>query len=331
MIKFQELEDKLRELQKNVNCAYQNSSASPPTNATTGTSGGETGMYRSEDIGLDKNVVAPMTMQMSEEDVKKDNNLSQDVMAMSEEVIKFDKNGQWSLEKSKFKTLQHKIESQGHSPESAAAITASIGRKEIGQKEMTARSKAALNKAQVPGSKYPPAAMNPGGQRMETAGPPKFGPINPTPQPPNKMATKGEDDDMDKVDPDENVNIPHPQGKAKMTNGVNKAESMKDGTNQRLANPPEKSVGDSRGNVRMVKEEGKFKVMPEVTEKDSKKEKVTGLPYNKKMHKGEGTNGEAKVNATAPKITEVKPTGAQGNKARGFDENKAPGRTVFSN
>jgi hypothetical protein len=50
------------------------------------------------------------------------------------------------LEKSAFKTLQRKIEGQGHSKDSAAAITASIGRKEIGQKEMTARSKAGMAK-----------------------------------------------------------------------------------------------------------------------------------------------------------------------------------------
>lgn len=29
---------------------------------------------------------------------------------------------------------------------------------------------------------------------------------------------------LDKVDPEENVNIPHPQGKAKMSNGINKGE-----------------------------------------------------------------------------------------------------------
>jgi hypothetical protein len=237
------------DLKKNANC-----SAMP--NPTTGTSGGQGGMYRSEDIA-------------------KGGPGGEDVMAMSEEVIKFDKNGQWSLDKSSdFKKLQHKIEGQGHSKESAGAITASIGRKDIGQKEMTARSKAGMNK----------------------------------------------------VDPEENVNIPHPQGKATMANGVNKDENidgtnrqanpkmrMKDagpigdvhmikdetdspklGTNQRLANPPEGHVSDGRGNVHMVKDEGtneeaasskphnkgKFKVMDEVEEKESKKANAAGLPYN---------------------------------------------------
>jgi len=60
---------------------------------------------------------------------------------------------------------------------------------------------------------------------------------------------------LDKVDPDENVNIPHPQGKAKMAVGINKEESKKDGTNQRLANPPESAVHDGRGKVHMVKGE----------------------------------------------------------------------------
>ena len=242
-------------------------------NATTGTSGGQGGMYRSED--LDKNVVAPVTMQMSDK-MKKDGMIGQDCMAMSEETIKADSNGQWRIEKSAFKTLQHKIEREGHSKESAGAITASIGRKELGQKEMTARSKAGMNK----------------------------------------------------VDPEENVNIPHPKGKAKMTDGVNKDESMKDGTNQRLANPPEKAVHDGRGKIHMVKDEGtnekanpsrphnkgKFKVMDEVEEKESKKASPKGKPYSDKGEVNKGDHGKP----------------AQGNEAKGFDENKAPGRGTFS-
>lgn len=116
---------------------------------------------------------------------------------------------------------------------------------------------------------------------------------------------------LDKVDPTENVNIPHPKGKAKMANGVNKM----DGTNKRIADPKESPKEDARGKIHMVKDEGtneksnpskphnkgKFKVMDEVKEKESKKEKVSGLPYNgedKKMHKsdkvlvGTGTNDE---------------------------------------
>ena len=237
--KFKEFKE---ELNKNMNGPMNPGMQKP--NATVGTSGGQGGMYRSEDI-------------------KKDGMIGQDAMAMSEDCIKFDKNGQWKLDKSAFKTLQHKIERQGHSKESAGAITASIGRKEIGQKEMTARSKAGMNK----------------------------------------------------VDPEENVNIAHPQGKAKMADGVNKGEDSKLGTNQRLANPPERELHDGRGKVHMIKEEGtneesnpskphnkgKFKVMDEVKEKESKKEKVAGLPYNgddKKVHKsdkvlvGTGTNDE---------------------------------------
>jgi hypothetical protein len=262
-----------------------------------------------------------------------------------DKVVKFDNNGQWSLDKSAFKTLQHKIEHEGHSADSAAAITASIGRKEIGQKEMTARSKAGMNKAQVPGSKYPPAAE--AGASVNTlvkpakvsSGPPGYGPMNPasTAAPiassgPYRRPTRKSNDQMGKVDPDENVNIPHPKGKAVMTNGVNKEENMKDGTNQRIANPPEAQVNSARGKVHMIKDEGtneeagtsrphnkgKFKVMDEVTEKESKKAKVAGKPYNgedKKMHKAD--------------VTSHKPTGPQGNGAKGNDENKAPGRGTF--
>ena len=51
--------------------------------------------------------------------------------------------GAFHKDESKFKEVQHKIEGQGHSKDSAARITAAIGRKEIGQKAMTARSVAA--------------------------------------------------------------------------------------------------------------------------------------------------------------------------------------------
>ena len=164
-----------------------------------------------------------------------------DMMAMSEkEKLTLHKNGQWSLDKSAFKKLQHKIEEEGHSKESAGAITASIGRKAIGEKAMEERSKA----------------------------------------------------------------------------GMKKEESKKDGTNQRIANPPEGALTDGRGKVHMVKDEHptahnteEFKVMPMTSEKDSKKAKVKGEPYNGKDVK-KGDHGKP----------------VQGNEARGNDENKAPGR-----
>lgn len=53
------------------------------------------------------------------------------------------------LEKSAFKKLQHKIEHEGHSAESAAAITASIGRKKLGEAEMERRSKEARKSEDV--------------------------------------------------------------------------------------------------------------------------------------------------------------------------------------
>lgn len=157
-----------------------------------------------------------------------------DTMEMSEEVVKFDKNGQWKMEKSAFKTLQHKIEHEGHSKDSAAAITASIGRKAIGEKAMEARSKAAMSK--------------------------------------------------DETSPHEGIN--------------------------RTSSPKEEAMRTQK--VHMVKDEGvnseperhhdNFKVMPMTSEKESKKEKVSGKPYDgsdSKIHKGDhpatGTNDENKA------------------------------------
>jgi len=59
--------------------------------------------------------------------------------------------------------------------------------------------------------------------------------------------------DISKVDQEENVNIPHPQGKAKMSNGVNKSE----GTNECAASSKPHN-------------KGKFKVMDEVEDKKKK-------------------------------------------------------------
>jgi hypothetical protein len=96
-----------------------------------------------------------------------------------------------------------------------------------------------------------------------------------------------------------------------------------DGTN-REANPKLRAsdLGPG-GKVHMIKEEGtneeanptqphnkgKFKVMPMTSEKDQKHAEVAGKPYNgkdKDVKKGEDCK--------------------QGNEAKGFDENKAPGR-----
>jgi len=224
--RFKEIQE---DLHKNVNASY-----SSQPNATTGTSGGQGGMYRSEDMNKD----------------------GQDIMEMSE-VIKFDNNGQWKLnkaattpdepknfstqgkdkmtkaeslandiieklEKSAFKTLQHKIEGQGHSKDSAAAITASIGRKEIGQKEMTARSKAGMHK-------------------------------------------------------DESY----------ANEGINRTSSPKE---EKMKEPKVHMVKDEGVNSEPKRHHDNFKVMPMTSEKDSKKEKVSGKPYDgsdSKVHKGD--------------------------------------------
>lgn len=70
MTKVDELIAKFKEFKEELNKNVNNSYSMAP-NATTGTSGGQGGMYRSE---------------------------GQDMMAMAE-VVKFDKNGQWKLDK----------------------------------------------------------------------------------------------------------------------------------------------------------------------------------------------------------------------------------------
>jgi hypothetical protein len=94
--------------------------------------------------------------------------------------------------------------------------------------------------------------------------------------------------------------------------------SPKEGVN-RTSSPKEEQMRHTK--VHMVKDEGvnkepkrkhdDFKVMPMASEKDSKKANVSGEPYSgkdKETHKAEH----------------------QGNNAKGFDENKAPGRGTYS-
>lgn len=152
---------------------------------------------------------------------------------------------------------------------------------------------------------------------------------------------------LDKVDPQENINIPHPQGKAKMANGVNKGDSYlsTDGKN-REANPKLRAsdLGPG-GKVHMVKDEGtneesnptkphnkeKFKVMDPVKEKEEKHAATTGLPYSgkdKDVKKGEEC---PKCHADPCKCVDKSQMGhIQGNESKGNDENKAPGRGSLS-
>jgi hypothetical protein len=184
----------------------------------------------------------------------------------------------------------------------------------------------------------------------------------------NKSAFEGT---LSKVDPQENINIPHPQGKAKMANGVNKDESyMSTEGKNREANPKLRAsdLGPG-GKVHMVKDEGtneeagtshphnkgKFKVESMAPEKESKKASASGLPYSgkdKDIKKGEGgaqcdrcgkpvpvpeivntPSGDIHCERCAEKVGHVKKgehgKPVQGNEAKGFDENKAPGRGNF--
>lgn len=51
-------------------------------------------------------------------------------------------NGQWSMKKGAFKELEHKLEGEGKSEESAGAIAYSVGKEKYGKKGMEAKAKA---------------------------------------------------------------------------------------------------------------------------------------------------------------------------------------------
>jgi hypothetical protein len=86
------------ELNKNMNGSYAPGANMRP-NSTTGTSGGQGGMYRSE---MDKNCAPPATMNMSgkeKSDMKKDMISASPGGAQDMMAIKFEKNGQWRMDK----------------------------------------------------------------------------------------------------------------------------------------------------------------------------------------------------------------------------------------
>jgi hypothetical protein len=306
------------ELNKNMNGAMAPGSNMKP-NSTTGTSGGQGGMYRSE---MDKNCAPPATMNLSEDGSMEKQMISASPGgAQDMHMIKCGANGQWrmdkidephkddphheakemkiakdikakakklegmhktdqladdiieKLEKSAFKRLQHKIEGEGHSKESAGAITAAIGRKELGQKEMTARSKAGMHK---------------------------------------------EDDNY----------------------------ISRDGKN-REANPKlrQSDLGPG-GRVRMIKDEGtnseaasskphnkgEFKVMPMEPETSVKHLEAKGLPYSGKDKDVKKDEHCSKCGHTPCECMDKgdRKGHIQGNDVRGNDENKAPGRGTLS-
>ena len=119
--------------------------------------------------------------------------------------------------------------------------------------------------------------------------------------------------------------------------------TSKDGTN-REANPKLKAhdLGPG-GKVHLVKQEGtnekanptqphnkdKFKVMPMTSEKDEKHAGASGKPYDgkeKDVKKGE----ECPKCHRDPCECKMEKGNVQGNEAKGFDENKAPGRGALA-
>jgi hypothetical protein len=204
-----------------------------------------------------------------------------DSMAMSE-VVKADKNGQWSLNKS--------VDYSGP----AARALAAKHPMPAAPKDFSGPTARALA-AKHP---MPSAAPAPGAHAIKQ---------NSLLDARRGNALKAEDE-MDKVDPEENVNIPHPKGKAKMADGVNKGE----GTNEKAgAGKPHNK--------------GKFKVMDEVKEKESKKEKVKGKPYNggDDMDKGEKQGDPAKIRPRRANDDSAFEDDAD--RSTQFDENKGKG------
>lgn len=65
------------------------------------------------------------------------------IIRKGDEELMCSENGQWSIKKSAFKELEHKLEDEGKSEESAGAIAYSIGKKKYGKAGMEHKAEAA--------------------------------------------------------------------------------------------------------------------------------------------------------------------------------------------
>lgn len=250
MSKLDQLIAVFKEVKEDLNKNVNNSYGGAP-NATTGTSGGQGGMYRSE--GMKKQM--PSASPGGAQDMS---------------MIKFDKNGQWRMGKME---EPHKDDPNHEKKEKKIA------------EDIKAKAKKLENMHK--GDEFADAV-----DRLEKA-------CSMMKEDENYISKDGKNRE---ANPKLRESDLGPGGKVHMI----KEESTK-GTNEEDDQPHNK---------------GKFKVMPMEPKKSVKHLEATGLPYNGKDKDVKKDEDDAEKSDRKGHI--------QGNEAKGFDENKAPGRGTLT-
>jgi hypothetical protein len=326
--KFEEFKE---ELNKNMNGLMNPGQLKP--SATTGTSGGQTGMYRSE---MDKNCAPPATMNMSEgDDVEKQMIGASPGGAQDMMVVKFDKNGQWRMEKAATEGKPANTH-MGHSVFNMEHVHEIMGTKDHAEAKAKAHSIVDASSANA-GNKAKIKAMIDASKSPTTLAQGMSNHILAHPSEGLKVVK------ADRVEWKKSVDL------AKgIIEKLEKHFAATDGKN-REANPKlRQSEMGPGGKVHMIqvkKGEGtnseaatskphnkeKFKVMPMASEKEVAHLDAKGLPYDGKdkcVKKDEECSECHKDPCTC--VDKSQKGHIQGNNAKGFDENKAPGRGTLT-
>jgi len=325
MIKFKELREKLEELKKNMNGPMNPGMLKP--NATTGTSGGQGSMYRSED-GMSKNSVN-----------------SSPGGAQDMNMIKADKNGQWHMNKM---DEPHKDDPHHEAKEMKIANTIEAKAKKLKSmhkteqiaNEIVEQLEKRLKGVHEAGSQGPGQSVAGGAARYHALGNTEhktsrgakimadaavsghkkvLSDIKSMPKPnltKDDVHYASEDGKNREANPKLRASDLGPGGKVHM---IKEEDAEKcDGTNSEAASSKPHN-------------KGKFKVMPMEPEKSVKHLDATGLPYSgkdKDVKKGEECSECHHDPCTCAKKSQI--GHIQGNDAKGNDENKAPGRGTLT-
>jgi anti-sigma28 factor (negative regulator of flagellin synthesis) len=142
---IKKLQEAKQELEKNLNCAP--GMASPNMAKEEMEKDAKNPALAPKDVKV-KELQGKIDAGTYKPDAKKiaDKILKDEAMAMGEgcemKDMKTHANGQWSMKKGAFKELEHKLEDEGKSKESAGAIAYTVGKEKYGKKGMEAKAKA---------------------------------------------------------------------------------------------------------------------------------------------------------------------------------------------
>jgi len=316
MIKFNELEIAFKDLKEELNKGMSSPNGQIPNvgmiggggTPQMGTSGGQGGMYRSED--MDKNCAPPAAMNMSDNkssDMKKQMIGASPGGAQDAMMIKYDANGQWRMEKASMNVKPGRGE--GGKVKGVHTSVIPGERAALGTSEAGARMRAPFS------SPYDIAHAKLEHEKV-------LSDIKSMPAP--KLG-KTADEIIEKLE----KHYISQDGKNREANPKLRQSDMGPGGKVHMIKKDEGTNSEAASSKPHNKE--KFKVMPMTSEKEEKHADAKGLPYDgkdKDVKKGEEC---PKCKQDPCKCMDKSQIGhIQGNDVKGNDENKAPGRGTLA-